>query len=165
LLEWSATGRELALYDPTVFTALRAWIETLEEFAQDPTLRIEEGALRRLDPTVGGPSLEHLKTIGASDRLAEAAAATRSTVQLRRRLHTWFDGFRTLKFIHALRDAGHPEIPFRDAIQRAPFLAGAPPSIDQALAFATRAEAELPEGVGLGPLRTSSCSGMPQPGV
>jgi len=150
LLESSGSAGGLTLYNPAVFDALRSWLETLEAYALDPTLSIEAGPLRELDPTESRPILEHLEAIGASASLIEAAAETRSAVQLRRRLHTWFDGFRTLKFVHAIRDAGHPDLSFRAAIERAPFLAGAPPFIDQTLAFATRAEADLPERVGLG---------------
>ena len=39
-----------------------------------------------------------------------------------RRLHDWFDGFRTLKLIHHLRDQGSSSLPWQEAIRRAPFM-------------------------------------------
>ena len=38
----------------------------------------------------------------------------------KRRPHlvTWLDGFKTLQLIHAIRDAGHPKISFKESIQR-----------------------------------------------
>ena len=35
---------------------------------------------------------------------------------------TWFDGFRTLKLIHALRDQGLADRPYQDAFDAAPFV-------------------------------------------
>jgi hypothetical protein len=91
---------------------------------------------------------EHLTAIDAASRLARAARETSSAGQLRRRLHTWFDGFRTLKFVHAFRSAGHPELPFREALARAAFIPDALGTIDDLLEALTRAEAGLPDELG-----------------
>ena len=39
-----------------------------------------------------------------------------------RRLHDWFDGFRTLKLIHHVRDRLPPSPPWPDVIRDAPFV-------------------------------------------
>jgi hypothetical protein len=43
-----------------------------------------------------------------------------------RRLHDWFDGFRTLKLIHYVRDHASPSLRWSEAMQRAPFMADVP---------------------------------------
>ena len=42
--------------------------------------------------------------------------------QFNQQLHTWFDSFKTLKFIHALRDCGYPDIALTEAIKQASWL-------------------------------------------
>ena len=51
-----------------------------------------------------------LDKIGAFAAIAEAIARSNDPQTLRRHLHTWFDAFRTLKLIHALRDGGLPSL-------------------------------------------------------
>ena len=41
--------------------------------------------------------------------------------------HTWFDGFRTLRFVHIVRDHGYPSIPVAEARERAVFFSGPGP--------------------------------------
>jgi len=41
--------------------------------------------------------------------------------QCKRHIEQWFDGFRTLKFIHYMQDTYYFPIPLKEAIQRAPF--------------------------------------------
>ena len=70
---------------------------------------------------------------------------------LRRRVHTWFDALRTLRFIHGMREACLPSVPWRLALASASFLpesfrnTGSPDAVCQALATL---EAELPAQVG-----------------
>jgi len=40
-----------------------------------------------------------------------------STAQLRAQFHRWFDGFRTLRLIHHLRDNGYPDQPLYEALE------------------------------------------------
>ena len=39
-----------------------------------------------------------------------------------RHFHDWFDGFRTLKLIHHVRDRVATSLPWQDAIRLAPFM-------------------------------------------
>ena len=55
----------------------------------------------------------------APDKMAQAAAQTRTERALLRRLYEWADGFQTLKVIHALRDACCPNIPWAQALEQA----------------------------------------------
>ena len=70
-----------------------------------------------------------------------------------RAFHTWFDSFRTLKLIHALRDAGIPSLPYPEALAEAPFtgLSGATEDdaewVRHALAQQERTLAASPTGL------------------
>ncbi len=41
--------------------------------------------------------------------------------QLKNQVNDWFDAFKTLKFIHAIRALSYPDIPLKDALSQAPF--------------------------------------------
>ncbi len=41
--------------------------------------------------------------------------------QFDKQLRIWFDAFKTLKFIHYIRDSKYPDIPLKDALASAPF--------------------------------------------
>lgn len=123
----------LKLYDPALFNHLRVWQRILEHTGEgcdqtrDLRALIREQALR--DPEVQAEGLiEALESIGALEAAETTLAASPRSAS--RRLHDNFDGFRTLKLIHALRDAGLADLPMREALARAPFisLAGLGPS-------------------------------------
>ena len=63
-----------------------------------PTAGIDEALLQAL--------LAILDDMGIRSALAHCSRQARSRQQFLRHFHQWFDAFRTLKFIHALRDAG-----------------------------------------------------------
>ncbi len=114
-------GRELVLYAPRSFAVLRAWLGCLNEFAK---VRDFERALSTLSDLASKERavLDALLTdLDAERTLLEASRSTPGS-GLRRRLHTWFDGFRTLKLIHALREGCLPEQGFVEALAGAEFL-------------------------------------------
>ena len=41
--------------------------------------------------------------------------------QFNKQLIVWFDAFKTLKYLHSLRDNSYPDIPLSDAVNTAPF--------------------------------------------
>ncbi|HEY6050221.1 MAG TPA: hypothetical protein VIZ58_03165, partial [Thermoanaerobaculia bacterium] len=111
------------LEHPLVFAHLAEWLRILSDVAragggmEDAFARIPRGS-----PFFRADLLETaLREQDAFSAVREAAAATRERDALLRRLHTWFDAFRTLKLVHALRDAGLPSIPWRQALAEAPF--------------------------------------------
>jgi hypothetical protein len=115
-------GRGLSVYAPRSFAVLRAWLSCLNEFA---AVRDFGRALSPLSELVSEERavldalLAHLD---AERTLHEASRATPGAGLLRR-VHTWFDGFRTLKLIHALRDGCLPDRGWADALHGARFLA------------------------------------------
>jgi hypothetical protein len=117
-----ADAEDVALYDPRLFSCLGAWLRVLREFADTsdvggvwPRLRAELGQ-------DGGVVCGVLRELGAEAELERAATQTRAVPARARHLHTWFDGFRTLKFLHALRERAFPSLPWRQALERSALL-------------------------------------------
>lgn len=108
---------------PLAFGHLAEWLRILSSIAR--TGGVIEDAFARIprgSPFFRADLLEEgLRKLGAFEAVREAVSATREPDALLRRLHTWFDAFRTLKLIHFLRDGGFPAIPWRQALQEAPF--------------------------------------------
>lgn len=102
-----AAGEEPRLYHPESFELLRIWLRWLSEQAEHDTLSFEGLDLRlRLAASA----------IGAPEALATIASTTSSPRSRRRRFLDWFDGFRTLKLIHALRDSAVGTVPWREGL-------------------------------------------------
>ena len=78
-------------------------------------------------------SLNDRPVVSPTFTLPKSQAKTPSARRLR--VHAWFDAFRTMKVIHALRDRVFPNLPWRDALALAPFV--------------PKAEAADPELIGL----------------
>jgi hypothetical protein len=114
--------RSLSLYDPELFALLGRFLTGLDEFA------VHGDAQRFLADLVRAPGrgVQPLLELALAWQLPAVLAGARSQAsdvdQLRRRLHTWFDAFRTLKLIHTLRDRGLPVLPWRAAFAGAAFL-------------------------------------------
>jgi len=129
---------ELKIYDPAVFDHLRVWLRVVElagqHCARKANLQILVRDQAHRHPEVqAGRLIAALENIGALEA-AEAALAT-SAGNASRRLHDSFDGFRTLKLIHALRAGGLADLPIREALARASFISwpglGSSPSTSQ----------------------------------
>ena len=143
------------LYHPAVFGHLAAWLRILDAVAESGGRM--EAALDELPR--GNPffkteallaSIEKMKAIEA---MREAIARSSNAATMRRHFLTWFDAFRTLKLIHALRDNGLPSMPWRQALAEAPFTGLAASTQEEAeplrraLAAEERKLAESPAGV------------------
>jgi len=87
-------------YHPQIFVELKKWLETIE---MSRTHKFDELPL----PT---NTLEALKHTGANKAIQAARKVSTSTESYNKHLHTWFDAFKTLKFIHQLRDRSYPNL-------------------------------------------------------
>jgi hypothetical protein len=110
-------------YHPYIFTLLGVWLDALAEFARTRELEAVRAELLAA-AGAAAPALEaELNELGAWPALEQAAGQCHGEAALTLRLHTWFDAFRTLKFVHGLRRRGWPSLPFRHALERSGFCA------------------------------------------
>jgi hypothetical protein len=105
-----AAGRpeDVRIFDhPRCFEALRALLASLPELTQSPDAALAQLFVRQgLDATVAEQSDAALQGMGIRSGLAHCQQQSKSSAQFQRQFHQWFDAFRTLKFIHLIRDAG-----------------------------------------------------------
>jgi hypothetical protein len=120
-------GEELAVASPQAFASLRAVLGAIERFAgggNELAMR-EELALAAPNELPRGSVESALEAAGFFVICRESAREAQGAT-LRRRLSTWFDGLRTLRFLHALRDAGLSDIPLATALRTARFTPDVP---------------------------------------
>ncbi len=97
-------------YHPRCFEALAALLASLPELAHAPDQDITQLLIQQgLDESLATQAQLALTGQGIQAALAHCQRHSRSSAQFQRQFHQWFDAFRTLKFIHALRDAGWPQ--------------------------------------------------------
>jgi len=150
IAEELASGREFLLYSPEIFRALAAVLKGLDDFARSAEVAALTRAVELWVPEIA-PSVQQVLTgLGTFAALTSAAAQAPTGAVLQRRVHTWFDSLRTLRFVHGLRDRCLPSLPWRTALAAAPFVSeplatGEPQAICRALELS---EAALPLQVG-----------------
>ena len=103
-------GEAAIFYHPRCYEALRALLTGLPELAQTPGQNIAALLVRQgLQTGVAEQSHQALTTLGLESALEHCQQQSTSSAQFQRQFHQWFDAFRTLKLIHAVRDAGWPQ--------------------------------------------------------
>lgn len=98
-------------YHPACFEVLRAALNSIPEMRDSPISALP-GLLRQqgLPPALAAAGSEALQAMGLEAALQHCRRHGRTGDQFRRQFHQWFDAFRSLKFIHAMRDAGWPDL-------------------------------------------------------
>jgi hypothetical protein len=91
-------------YHPRSFEALRAVLQTLPQ-RREPKYQADELLQRAGLAADSARSCEQLlQELGLEQALAHCRRQARTGEQFLRQFHQWFDAFRTLKYLHALRD-------------------------------------------------------------
>lgn len=108
------SGDEFTVYHPRSFALLREWLDTMDEFATKGDLAV----LSQFSHSI----LKEALPLETESRLRDARKQCKTPEARRLRLRTWFDGFKTLKLIHALRDRGLSDLPWHEAFDSAPFV-------------------------------------------
>src|SRR3972149_8207849 len=107
------TQNEYLLFDPLVFEILKSWLEIYNSnniFA--PRLLLDQSK-------VVHPELYNFLVYqNFEEQWSRILSNTKSDKQLKHQKRIWFDGFKTLKLIHHLRDTAFPEITMFDALDR-----------------------------------------------
>ena len=114
-------GEAATFYHPEIFRALRAWHRAILRFATDPNSRVWDEPLDSLGSSAQ-VSRAVLASLGCWEALPSAVASTRSKAARLRRILTWFDAFRTLQFVHRLREQGYRSLPWSAALAGCEFL-------------------------------------------
>lgn len=114
-------GEEQLFYAPATFTFLRKLLELLNSFAEHADADQLFSELARLAEAPRDAITAVLSELDAKNAFQAAADEAKTTEARRLRVHTWFDAFRTLKVIHALRDRVAPDVRCREALESAPF--------------------------------------------
>jgi hypothetical protein len=110
------------LYAPECFAVLRAFLGKLEAFAEHADVARFFVDLEALAGEPRAAVIALLRRIGAEAALAAASREAKTAEARRLRVHTWFDAFRTLKLVHAVRDRGSPNVRWSEALVAAPFV-------------------------------------------
>ncbi|WP_206485621.1 glycosyltransferase family 2 protein [Thalassotalea sp. G2M2-11] len=100
-------------YHPKVFDLLK---ELLEQFR---CVFEHRAQLAHWYPSLNNEIVCALQSLHFEQFIAKQSNSKRQ--QFERQLTVWFDAFRTLKFIHFLRDNFYPDIPLKKAIEQASF--------------------------------------------
>jgi hypothetical protein len=115
-------GASRDFYAPECFVAVRGAQRALEEFGEHADVARLERALDALGEAPARVASATLRDFGLRDFLDATRREAREPEARLRRIRVWFDGFRTLKLVHALRDALWPSRPWREALVAAPFV-------------------------------------------
>ena len=106
-------SQDYLYYNPKVFIELKACLlafNSLWQYREKPELWF--------DP-LSVITQQALKNIGLLSFISKQKSANQ--IQFDKQLIVWFDSFKTLKFIHALRELGLNNIPLEQALAKAPF--------------------------------------------
>ena len=113
------------IYDPTIFDLMKTWCNALEAINGTRVNAAYETVLCRAESALDSVNQQRLRTaleaIGAPVALMTAAAQSPTSAIRQKWLTDWFDAFRTLKLVHALRQTGLPDIPWFQALTTASF--------------------------------------------
>jgi hypothetical protein len=107
------THEEYFLYDPYIFEILKEWLNI---FHSGEILSPEKYLLYGKSTNKG--LYEFLQLQNFSLNFKAILNSSKSTEQIRMQKLRWFDGFRTLKLVHFLRDNYFPNINMYDAIDK-----------------------------------------------
>ena len=113
------TKPELLFYHPDIFQSLHHWLNLTDQLWRDrdsiqrSSLSQWWGSTQSADNKI---ILEILQQLGLDQTLSHAYRQCQDYRHFEYFIWVWFDAFRTLKFVHALRDRAFPSIPLEAAI-------------------------------------------------
>jgi hypothetical protein len=104
-------------YDPIVFELLACWLKAYPVIWEFPSRQLANCIFPHISTESNLDEdqqslLQGLSGIGVARALEHAFRQSKDLNQFCRQMNTWFDAFRTLKLIHALRDRCAPSISY-----------------------------------------------------
>ena len=107
-----AEGSTPTVYAPQSFAAVRDVLGALTDWSATGQGSPTEAVRTRAAEPLVAAAFEALHP----DKLVAAMQGATTPARRLRRLHEWLDAFRTLKLVHRLRDHGHAEVPWPEAV-------------------------------------------------
>ncbi len=104
---------EYLLYNPEVFEKLKSWLQLFSGSSDDNIKELLKNS-KDIHPGI----YNFLTGQGFQKQWENIIDNSKTAEQLARQKKFWFDGFRTLKLIHHLRDNAFPEINMFDALDK-----------------------------------------------
>ncbi|MDP2037453.1 MAG: hypothetical protein Q8L04_08725 [Ignavibacteria bacterium] len=110
---FAGTHDEDSLYDPKSFEVLKLWLKL---FFDGEILTAEEyiNHAKQIDSSLA----DFLLKQSFPEAWTKIINETNKMDQLQKQKYFWFDGFRTLKLIHYLRDTSYPMVKMFDALEQ-----------------------------------------------
>ncbi|HVO75213.1 MAG TPA: hypothetical protein VMT35_14380 [Ignavibacteriaceae bacterium] len=109
--QFKSTGESYLLYDPAVFRILKDWLAV---FHNNEIL--DAGQYLRSAEKINKRLFKYLSEQNFKKDFENILKNSPAAEQLGKQKKIWFDGFRTLKLIHYLRDNGYPMIKMSEAL-------------------------------------------------
>jgi hypothetical protein len=104
-------GKTALFYDPRCFDALRRLLQCLPLLPEAKEYDLKSLLIAGgMHADLADKTQTAMQQTGIGEALKHCQRQSRSERQFLRQFHQWFDGFRTLKFVHALRDRGMPAV-------------------------------------------------------
>ena len=96
-------------YPQNNFNALKRILECFPKWLNSQEPDIYQSLSQHLPEGIAGAATAQLLKLGLPEAIKHVRRNSRDAQQRARQLHTWFDGFKTLKFLNSLRDStgGH----------------------------------------------------------
>lgn len=110
---FAGTHDEDSLYDPKSFEVLKFW---LEKFFSNEILTAE-GYINHAEQ-IDSSLADFLIDQSFREAWTKIINETNKVDQLQKQKYFWFDGFRTLKLIHYMRDTSYPTVSMFDALDQ-----------------------------------------------
>jgi hypothetical protein len=112
------SGEEYYIYNPQIFDLLKKWYEIIDTFIKN---RDFDKLLNQSDP-MGKKIMAAVEKLGGGAALKNATEQSANPLVIKRHIHTWFDGFRTLRFIHILSADYLPPLNWHIALENSRFI-------------------------------------------
>lgn len=107
---------EFLFYNSTIFEKLKLFLQNINDI--EIISKIKNSSLDFKKTIDDDRVLITLDKIGAFAAIDTALKSSKTPAICQGHLHTWFDNFRTLKFIHHMRDEYYPSLPIKEIIQQ-----------------------------------------------
>lgn len=131
ILDQSSRGEQYAMYDPRIFKVLHLCLKSVRHMRDGASASSAEAELhaslhRELPNAIAAGCYNFFwQKHRIPEQWESACRRSRNVSGAWREFNGWFDAFRTLRFVHTLRDTYLPNRPWRDALLQAPFLVDA----------------------------------------